>query len=59
MNDSTMGTASYTLASWQVKFSMRAAQLEVGQWYNISLYKPRDGEPMWTITALGKVENGR
>lgn len=59
MNEHTLGTATYSLAPWQVKLGQRVGQLEGGHRYAIYFDVPLRGEPTWTVTSLGKVENGR
>jgi hypothetical protein len=43
---------------WFVKLALRLAQLERGKAYTLTVLMVGD-EPVWTVQAIGKLENER
>lgn len=46
-----------TLPAWALHLIYRLAQLERGKAYNVTVMMVSDA-PVWTVQAIGKVENG-
>lgn len=45
--------------AWFTRLALRIAQLEGGRVYNLTVIVPVKGEPSWTVTGGGKLENQR
>jgi len=58
-HSTTPGTATYTLATWQVKAAQRLAQLPPGRYMIVFDMPAGTVEPDWSVMGYGKVENGR
>lgn len=59
MNDTYSG-GTVPIAKWQLKLAQRVAGFEPGR-YLVIVDMPSMGtvEPTWSVTAVGRVENGR
>ncbi len=53
------GDVAVNTPVWFTRLALRIAQLEAGRVYNLTLIVPAKGEPTWSVTGGGKLENQR
>ena len=52
----TVTEVTANLPAWAWKFIARIAKLEHGQAYTVTVFMT-DGEPVWTVQPIAKLEN--
>ena len=53
----TMADVERNLPRWVAMFALRLSRLEQGRAHEIILIMPKQGDPMWSVRELAKLEN--